>query len=187
MKKIYLIFGVAGSGKGTQSNMIKSYFNLEHISVGDLIRAEESKNSKIGKLSKSLAEKGNFLPDNIVDELVLKNLENRKNDIILDGYPRTIEQATTLKKFISERGIECLLINLECGYDDIKERLAKRGRKDDKQEVIEHRIKLYEEKTLPVLCMFSDKIYIDANGTVSEVSNRIISAIKLYKYEHSRN
>lgn len=94
-----LFLGPAGAGKGTQSAKLAEEFNLTHISTGDLIRGEIKSGSELGNKVKAIVEAGNLVSDEIVNEIVKVNLSNIKGGFILDGYPRTLEQAKFLDTY----------------------------------------------------------------------------------------
>jgi len=156
MKNIILI-GPPGSGKGTQSKMLASKLGLIHISTGDLIREEQTKDSKIGKLATQLADNGNYLPDTIVSTMVKQKVIDNPNSLgfIFDGYPRTIDQAKALDDFLISRKTPVnKIIMFELSDDIIKQRILDRAktdnRADDREEVIDTRIKNYKTKTVLV-------------------------------------
>lgn len=91
-----IIFGPPGSGKGTYSRILREKIGIEKISTGDILRAEIKKGSEIGKLAKSYVKEGKLVPDEVVNEIVKERIEKTKDNFILDGYPRTIEQAEFL-------------------------------------------------------------------------------------------
>jgi len=175
--------GPPGAGKGTQAKFISEKLGLIHLSTGDLIREEQAKDSKIGKLATQLADKGNYLPDNIVTTMVKqKIIDNPKvAGFIFDGYPRTIEQAKALDDFlISRKTPISTVIFLEISDAIVKQRILARGenRPDDTPEVIETRIKTYKAKTLPVINYYKEShlftntrtiVDIDANKEKEEV------------------
>ena len=124
-----ILFGPPGAGKGTQADKIMSSFGKYKISSGDILRDEIKKETKIGKKIKSIIDKGSFVSDIIIDELIEKVLSNKKftNNIIFDGYPRNLNQALKLdlllKKYNQE--ISCVL-NLNVDEELIKKRILGR-------------------------------------------------------------
>tara|TARA_B100001996_G_scaffold118540_1_gene89730 strand:+ start:7260 stop:7901 length:642 start_codon:yes stop_codon:yes gene_type:complete len=97
-----IIFGPPGAGKGTQSDLIVKDFKLKKISTGDLLRLEISKNTDLGKKIKSIIDKGKFVSDNLINDLVKKTISEKKNEnkFVFDGYPRNVEQAEILDQFL---------------------------------------------------------------------------------------
>ena len=113
-----VLFGPPGAGKGTQADFIVKAFNLHKISTGDLLRNEIEKNTVIGDEIKSLIEKGSFVSDNIINNLLNKTLSNKKlfNRLVFDGYPRNLQQAKNLDKIANDHNqkISCVLsLNVE--------------------------------------------------------------------------
>jgi len=116
-----LFLGAAGSGKGTQSAKLAEKFNLSHISTGDLIRGEIKSGSQLGNKVKAIVEAGNLVSDDIVNEIV-KGKVSSLNRFILDGYPRTLEQA----KFFSEFSCFEFIFDLEVPRESLIARLTGR-------------------------------------------------------------
>lgn len=184
MKNIILI-GPPGSGKGTQSKMLSNKLGLIHISTGDLIREEQVKDTKIGKLATQLADNGNYLPDNIVSTMVKQKIIDNPNapGFIFDGFPRTVDQAKALDDFlISRKSPINKIIMFEISDDIIKQRILERAktenRPDDREEVIQTRINNYKNKTILVLDYYRNShlfgnnrpiINIEANKIKEEV------------------
>ena len=125
-----LIMGLPGAGKGTQAAKIVEHFNVAHISTGDMFRAAIANQTEMGVLAKSYIDKGELVPDEVTNGIVKERLS--QNDIketgfLLDGYPRTIEQAHALDKTLAELGIELEgVINIEVNPDCLLERLSGR-------------------------------------------------------------
>lgn len=96
--KFFLLFGPPGAGKGTQAKLLAKEHNLSHVSTGDLLRQEISKETEIGKLAKQLIDNGNFVPDSVVVDMIKKEINNNPdvNGFIFDGFPRTTAQAQIL-------------------------------------------------------------------------------------------
>lgn len=188
MKNIILM-GPPGAGKGTQAKFISEKLGLIHLSTGDLIREEQLKDSKIGKLATQLSDHGNFLPDNIVTTMVKqKIIDNPKAaGFIFDGYPRTIEQAKALDDFLIARKTPISkVIFLEISDAVVKQRILARAesenRPDDTPEVVETRIKNYKVKTLPVINYYKNShlftntrtiVDIDANKEREEILSEL--------------
>ena len=102
---ILLLFGPPGSGKGTQARLISQWLGIPSVSTGDLLRAEVASGSPLGVQLETLLSAGQYVPDALVNQIVVNQLEHSADGIILDGYPRTEEQAEFLKKALSERNI----------------------------------------------------------------------------------
>jgi len=189
-----VIIGIQGSGKGTQSKLISEHYKLKYISTGDLIREEIKKgNQEINKYS----NQGLLVPDEIVNKLLEKHLP--KDNFLLDGYPRNLEQAKLLEKF----GVDKVIF-LKLSTSEVISRLANRfyckickeayglnnmpktlgtcnlcggnlyQRDDDKIGAIKARIEVFKKETLPLLDYYKDKgIIINANQSVEKVFSEI--------------
>lgn len=125
-----LIMGLPGAGKGTQVAKIVEHFNIAHISTGDMFRAAIANQTEMGALAKSYIDKGELVPDEVTNGIVKERLSQddiKQTGFLLDGYPRTIEQANALDKTLAELGIELEgVINIEVNPDCLLERLSGR-------------------------------------------------------------
>ena len=125
-----LIMGLPGAGKGTQAAKIVEQFHVAHISTGDMIRAAMANQTEMGVLAKSYIDKGELVPDEVTNGIVKERLSQddiKETGFLLDGYPRTIEQAHALDKTLAELGIELEgVINIEVNPDSLLERLSGR-------------------------------------------------------------
>lgn len=182
-----VIFGPPGSGKGTQSEKIIEKYGLTHISTGEILRKEINAGTELGKLAKSLIDNGQLIPDETITEILNKKLDTLTNTkgVIFDGYPRTVDQAVTLKKILNDKGQDVnIMLNLEVEKNELIERLLERGRisgrSDDNLETIEKRIVVYEERTAPVIDFYKKEgTYqpIKGSGEIDEIFNRISAAL----------
>ena len=125
-----LIMGLPGAGKGTQAAKIVEKFHVAHISTGDMFRAAMANQTEMGVLAKSYIDKGELVPDEVTNGIVKERLSQddiKETGFLLDGYPRTIEQAHALDETLAERGIELEgVINIEVNPDCLLERLSGR-------------------------------------------------------------
>ena len=160
-----IIFGAPGSGKGTQSEKIIEKYKLTHISTGDILRREISSGTELGKMAKDYINRGALVPDDLIIEMLEKELiqiGGNSKGVIFDGFPRTVEQAASLKKMLDKRGERiALMLNLEVEREELISRLLKRGetsgRSDDNLETIEQRLKVYESITSPVIDFYIEE------------------------------
>jgi len=189
-----VILGPQGSGKGTQGKLLAENLRIPHISTGDISREEAKRNTKLGRKIKSIVEKGNLVPDDIILGLLLKRVKRKecRNGFILDGYPRNKKQLDSIKdkiKFdvafwldVSEKeSIKRLIARRECKkckavYNLLIMKPKKAGlcdkcgsslvqREDDKPQAIEKRLAIYRKKTRPIFNYFSKKgILVHING-----------------------
>ena len=184
---IALIFGPPGSGKGTQAARIEQEFGLTHLSTGDILRAEAKRGGELGREAAKMA-RGELVPDDLVDRIVESRLRQEgAGDVLLDGFPRTLEQARVLDTILESEGraVE-LVLALEVPEEELVRRLLHRAevenRVDDTPEAIGERLEEYRELTMPVLDHYRGLGVrveeIDAHGTVDDVAARITKALK---------
>jgi adenylate kinase len=179
-----LIFGPPGSGKGTQSVKLAEKFNLLHLSTGDMLRAEISAGTELGKRMSLIMSKGELVPDEVVIEMIANKIDNSTGTagFLFDGFPRTVAQTIALEEMLNERAmkIDTLLV-LDVDYDELVKRLTGRaelsGRPDDMDPaVIENRIDVYREKTEPIINYCRERgLYqpVDGMGTIDDIFNRL--------------
>ena len=125
-----VIFGAPGSGKGTQSERIVEKYGINHISTGDVLRAEIKNGTELGKTAKGYIDQGQLLPDELIIDILASTLDSFKDSkgVIFDGFPRTIAQAEALKKMLAERGQSVnVMLDLDVPEDELMKRLIKRG------------------------------------------------------------
>lgn len=186
-----VLFGPPGAGKGTQSEKLISEYNLVHISTGDLLRGEMKAGTELGLKAKSLIEKGQLVPDEVVIGMIKSKLEGSKgaNGFIFDGFPRTVGQAEALDILLSDIGtsITCMLA-LEVTEEELTKRLLERGkesgRADDKDEsIIKNRINVYNNETLPVANYYKaqNKFHsVHGIGTIDDIFSALCKNINQY-------
>ena len=157
-----VIFGAPGSGKGTYSARLVDTFKLDHISTGDVLRAEIKNGTELGKIAQGYIDNGQLIPDELMIGILGGVYDKFKGSkgVIFDGFPRTIAQAEALKAMLEERG-ESLsaMINLEVSEDILMARLLRRatleGRADDNEETIKKRFAVYHSQTAPLSDWFA--------------------------------
>tara|TARA_B100000941_G_scaffold132334_1_gene93545 strand:- start:623 stop:1201 length:579 start_codon:yes stop_codon:yes gene_type:complete len=187
-----VLFGMPGSGKGTQANFIKIKYNLTHISTGDVFRENIKNNTKLGKLAKSYLDSGKLVPDKLTIKLLEKKIEENidSKGYIFDGFPRTIDQGIHLDNFLLKKHLKInLTISLEVDKLILIDRILKRGlesrRIDDQSESkIEKRFEEYNQKTsiLKEFYARQNKFFsINGQGSINEVKNRLIMLIDKHK------
>lgn len=203
-----VIFGAPGAGKGTQATLLAEKYDFLHISTGDLLRQEVSLRTPIGLRAKAIMDRGDLVGDDIVVQLLHRALQQRSThpdpdsqedpwDVarkghsrrpegcIVDGFPRTVQQAQTLDFVVRrlKRTLD-LIIAIDVPRDlliqRIYERAAVSGRSDDTEEVIRHRLELYDRQTQPVLDYYrlSGRLTtVDGSGEISQTNSRICQVI----------
>ena len=183
-----LIMGPPGVGKGTQAKKIIEFYNIVHISTGSLLRYEIRKKSDIGIEAAEFIDKGNLVPDKTLLAIVKKRLSEQDCDkgYILDGFPRTINQALGLEKILEKMGTSLdLAISLHAEKDELITRLIKRGfesgRSDDNVKIIKERQKIYWEQTSPLLDFYKKKNIlnnISGLGEIDVITTRILKVVE---------
>ncbi len=171
-----ILFGLAGSGKGTQGKALSEIFGWRALSVGQVIR-------DTGEYA-AIIDRGDLIPDSDVINLMNKQIQKAEAegfDVILDGYPRTKEQAEWIMNNMSEK-IDGAII-LEVPKEELIERLVLRGRDDDKERAsIERRFEIFEQNIYSILPLFEAKNIpverVDGVGTVEEVTERLVKVVK---------
>lgn len=165
-----ILFGPPGSGKGTQSANIVSSFQLQHISTGDLLRDEVSRQTPLGVEAKKYMDQGMLVPDEVVIGMISTKIDESPNarGFVFDGFPRTKAQAEALDKLLEFKNTQIhLLLSLQVPEDELTRRMLGRaatsGRSDDNEEVIVKRIKEYHAKTAAV------ENYYEAFGKVEHI------------------
>ncbi len=171
-----ILFGLAGSGKGTQGKALSEIFGWRALSVGQVIR-------DTGEYANTI-DKGNLIPDEDVIRLMTKQIEKSEAegfDVILDGYPRTEYQAKWLVDHMSDK-LDGAII-LEVPKEELYERLTLRGRDDDKEkESIDRRFEIFEQNICSILPLLEAKNIpirrVDGVGSIGEVTDRLVDVVK---------
>ena len=183
-----ILFGPPGSGKGTQSEKLIARYGLKHLSTGDLLRSEIAAQTPLGMAAKSIMDKGQLVPDEVVIEMINSALENnpQARGFLFDGFPRTTAQAEALDKLLSQKETEiAVVLALQVSKEELVSRLVNRGktsgRSDDTNEVIiRSRIEEYEKKTAVVAeyyQKFGKVVLVKGEGTIDEIFDVLCSEI----------
>lgn len=180
-----VLLGAPGSGKGTQAALMFERLNLPHISTGALLRGATANGTELGLKAKSIIERGDLVPDEIMLGIIEERLsqDDVVNGFILDGYPRNVAQAQSLDVVLARLNAPLDdAIQIDVDSEAIIKRIAKRaeeeGRADDSEDVARNRMKIYEEQTAPVIDYYAGKgllTRVMGSGTVEEVLQRILS------------
>lgn len=187
-----VLFGPPGAGKGTQSKKLIEKYDLIHLSTGDLLRGEISQGTELGLEAKKLMDDGKLVPDAVVIGMISNKLDANKDakGFIFDGFPRTVAQAEALDQLLeSKQSAISGMIALEVDDDELERRLLERGKEsgrpdDANPEVIQKRIKEYNDKTAPVAGFYQqqDKFTrINGVGSVDEIFAEIVDVNESYK------
>ncbi len=185
-----ILCGAPGSGKGTQSAFIAQKYGVQHLSTGDVLRAEIATGSELGKQIDAIISKGNLVPDEMmlgVIENYIANLPADCKGTIFDGYPRTVSQAESLDKLLKKYNMEAIMIDLMVDEQLLIQRLIERGkvsgRADDNLNTIRHRIAIYHNQTEPIAHYYlhhGNYCPVNGNHTMADVFLQIMKIIDNY-------
>ena len=184
-----ILSGAPGSGKGTQSSFIAQKYGLQHLSTGDVLRAEIATGSELGKQIDALISKGNLVPDEMmygVIENYIAGLPQNCKGTIFDGYPRTVAQAESLTQLLKKYNMDAIMIDLLVDEQLLIQRLIERGkvsgRADDNLNTIRHRIAVYHQQTEPIAHYYlhhGNYFAVNGNHTMADVFLQIMRVIEL--------
>ncbi|RLY94423.1 adenylate kinase [Kocuria tytonicola] len=182
-----LIIGPPGAGKGTQAARICDRLDVPAISTGDIFRANIKDQTELGREAQGYTDAGNLVPDSVTNSMVRDRLSQQDvtDGFLLDGYPRTVAQVEELDRILETNGVALdVVLLLTADNDELVTRLLGRaqeqGRTDDTEDVIRHRLDVYDEQTAPVVGMYEDRgivVRVDGLGSIDEVTERIMAAL----------
>jgi len=176
-----VLLGPPGAGKGTQAVQLADKLGVPQISTGDLFRSNISAGTELGVEAKRYLDAGDLVPATLTNALVDDRLDaaDAAEGFILDGFPRSVEQAKALDEMLARRGVKLdAVIEFRVPDDELVERLKGRGRADDTEDVIRNRMKVYQAETAPLLDYYADGLKtVDAVGAVDEVFARALRAL----------
>lgn len=178
-----LLIGAPGSGKGTHSQLLAERFGLTHISSGDLLRQHIRDQTPLGLRAKSYVDHGDLVPDGLVMDMLRKPVLAAASGYVLDGFPRTVEQARASYDVARELGAEVqAAIHLDVPREVLVRRLLERSRgSDDNEAVIDHRLQVYQENTLPLLEYYAGREWmftVNGDRPIETVHEDIVSRIQ---------
>lgn len=187
MRIVFL--GPPGAGKGTQAALLAQSQKIPHISTGEIMRAAIASGSKLGAEVKGFLDAGKLVPDSMVIDLIDGRLTEPdcSNGFLLDGFPRTVEQAQALDTLLTRRGMKLThVVEIKVPDEVLLDRIKGRsiqgsGRSDDNPEVMKNRLKVYWEQTAPVTAFYKQNqtvTEVNGLGSIEEISARIRSALK---------
>ena len=206
-----VLIGCPGAGKGTQAKKLSKYFNIAHISTGDLLREQMKQGTELGKKVSEIMNAGGLVSDDIVSAMLAERIkeDDCKNGYILDGYPRNVAQAEGLGAITGEFDkVVCFNVDdaiivdrmtgrrgcPKCGQmfhikynppkaegvcDSCGEALIQR--KDDNEETVVNRLKVYHETTAPVIDYYKNKgilVEVDGTGDIDEIFKKVVAALE---------
>jgi adenylate kinase len=182
-----LLFGPPGAGKGTQAALLAERLGVPAISTGEMFRQAVAGGSELGRKVEAILARGELVDDATTADIVRARLAqtDAQQGFLLDGYPRTLAQAAALEEILHHRG-ESLdaAVFLEVPEDELVRRMSGRaqqaGRSDDRPEVVRERLRVYEEKTAPLVEYYRQRCLlrqVDGNRAVAEVAEAIVGAL----------
>ena len=180
MMRLVLI-GPPGAGKGTQARRLATQLHVPHISTGDLFRWNLQNRTPLGVQAQQAMDAGELVPGNLAVDMVRRRLTDDPADgFILDGFPRTLDQARALDSLLEETGDRLdAVVEFVVPEQVLLHRLLGRGRTDDTEEVIHRRLEVYRQETAPLLPFYRDHIVsVDAVGSVEEITDRVLDALR---------
>jgi len=178
-----IIFGAPGAGKGTQATRIAVALGIPAISTGDIFRANIKNETALGLQVKEILASGAYVPDEVTNAIVRDRLDqpDALAGFLLDGYPRTKAQVVELDDMLAAQGTSLdAVLELTVDTDEVVQRLLKRaeldGRADDTEDVIRHRLTVYDDETAPLAALYRERgllHQVDGMGEMDEVADRI--------------
>ncbi|MEC3913340.1 adenylate kinase [Nocardia sp. CDC160] len=176
-----VLLGPPGAGKGTQAELLSEKLGVPHISTGNLFRTNIAEQTPLGREAQQYLDAGNLVPSDVTNRMVEARIAepDAVNGFILDGYPRTVDQAEALEKMLKESGKELdAVLSFVVDEDVVVERMLARGRGDDTEEVIRNRMRVYREETEPLLDHYDGSVVsVEGVGEIDEVNARALKAL----------
>jgi adenylate kinase len=177
-----VLLGPPGAGKGTQAQKLAEKFGIPHISTGDLFRSNIAGETELGLEAKKYLDAGDLVPTTLTNALVDDRLTvaDVADGFILDGFPRSVEQAEALRDMLAKRDLKLdAVLEFRVSEEELLNRLKSRGRADDTEQVILNRMKVYRDETAPLLDYYQggELKTVDAVGGMDEVFARALQAL----------
>jgi adenylate kinase len=180
-----LLIGAPGAGKGTQAERLAERFGITHISSGDLLRQHVRDQTALGQTIKSYVDQGDLVPDAVVMDMMRKPVvaAAEAGGYVLDGFPRTVEQAEASFRVAQALGAQVqAAVHLDVPAAELVRRLLSRGRgSDDTEDVIEHRLQVYQRNTVPLLEYYAGREWmfaVDGSRPPNEVHEEIVACLQ---------
>ena len=185
---LLILVGPPGSGKGTQSARLAEHFRIPHLSTGDILRAAIRDRTPLGLQVEPILAKGNLVSDELITGLINDRIDQMDcaPGFLLDGFPRTLTQANMFDEMLTRKNrVLTKAIELRVDRDELMQRLSGRAdsgtpRPDDNEEVVAHRLDVFDRQTKPLIDHYAQKqklVAIDGMGSVDEVFERIVNAL----------
>jgi len=187
---ILIFFGPPGAGKGTQADLIANYYKIPHLSTGDILRNRLLQNDELSKKLKDLMDRGQLVSDIILNDIISFRIDSKdcSKGFILDGYPRTMDQAVFLNSILDSKNLNInKIIDIKVDENTIVKRIKSRHniekRQDDKEEIIKTRILKYLSETKPLSDFYrtqylAEYVVIDGNQKIEKINEDIIKILK---------
>jgi adenylate kinase len=176
-----VLLGPPGAGKGTQAVKLAEKLGIPQISTGDLFRRNIDRGTELGLEAKRYLDAGDLVPSELTNALVDRRLDesDAADGFILDGYPRSVDQAQALDRMLDARGTRLdAVLEFRVSEEELFKRLKDRGRADDTEEVIHNRMNVYRDETAPLLEYYDGTVRtVDAAGSLDEVFARALRAL----------
>lgn len=176
-----VLLGPPGAGKGTQAQKLADHFDVPQVSTGDLFRHNISNGTELGLEAKKYLDAGDLVPATLTNALVDDRLDDTDvaTGFILDGYPRSVEQAEALDAMLKKRELALdAVLEFRVHEEELVSRLKGRGRADDTEDIIRNRFRVYRDETAPLLDHYSGVLVtVDAVGELDEVFARALKAL----------
>ncbi len=178
-----VLLGPPGSGKGTQAQILSRRWGIPAISTGDMLRSAVTSGSELGRKVGSIMADGGLVDDHTMAEVVRRRLEHddAAHGFLLDGYPRTLAQADTLEEMLQrqDRSLDGVVL-IRVPEAELIRRTLSRRRLDDSEEVVRRRLRLYEEKTEPLVGYYQQRDLlrvVDGDRAIEAVTDGIEEAV----------
>ncbi len=178
-----VFLGPPNSGKGTQAKILAKTLEIPAISTGEMLRAAVAAGSDLGQRVEGVMARGDLVNDDLMAEVVRDRLsqDDAAEGFLLDGYPRTAAQAATLEEILGERYAELHdVVLIDAPEDVLVARALGRGREDDREEVVRERLKVYRQKTAPLVDFYEVKGLlrrIDGDQSIDSVAGQVRSSL----------
>jgi adenylate kinase len=182
-----VVLGPPGAGKGTQAVRLAEHYGCADVATGDIFRANVAEGTELGRVAQEFMDRGDLVPDEVVIAMVMERLAEAdcSAGFVLDGFPRTVNQAEALDRRLADQGIPLAAVFcFEAAEEELLRRLAGRaaaqGRRDDSEQTIRHRLEVFAIKTRPLIDYYRHRrllTMVDGVGRVEEITCRILSRL----------
>lgn len=177
-----LFIGPPGAGKGTQAERVADRLGIPHVSTGEMFRHHVGEGTDLGRQVKAIMDAGDYVPDSITVAMLEERISrpDARDGFILDGFPRTPAQVSSLDDLIGADGLDRVVL-FQVDEDALTERMLARGRDDDTEDTIRNRFKLYQDQTEPLIEVYRERgvvVEVDGMGEIEEVTERVLAAVR---------